>query len=438
MARGLMVYPMGGTIDGQAGDHVLLAPPFITTPAEIDEIVRPARRRGRRRADGHRAAGGARVSERQPDSTIRRTNGVDVSCGAARVRNREPPPVPRIAPRLFALRAPDAAPSLHLRRSIDHAWNDNDNPARSAPPSPPRRESRSPARSPRRCPPARSRNSSPSAPAASPACTTRWAARSAASSTRTAPRHGIRCSVESTGGSVYNVNTIKAGELDFGMTQSDVQYQDYNGTGPFKEADKDLRAVFSVHPEPFTVARAQGSQHQAVHRLQGQALQRRQPGVGHALGDGRAARRREHEAIGLRARLRAEGRRARPGAVRQQDRRLLLRRRPSVGQHPGSDDGLRRQARFAHRSRDRRAREEVSVLRERDDPRRDVRQQPGADEDLWRAGDARELVEGSGRHGLRHHQGGVREHRRVQEAPSGVRQPRPQEHDQGRPLGAAA
>jgi hypothetical protein len=64
---------------------------------------------------------------------------------------------------------------------------------------------------------------------------------------------GIRCSVESTGGSVYNVNTIKAGELDFGMTQSDVQYQDANGTGPFKEADKDLRAVFSVHPEPFTL-----------------------------------------------------------------------------------------------------------------------------------------------------------------------------------------
>jgi len=40
MARGLMVYPMGGTIDGRSGDHVLIAPPFITTPAEIDEIVR--------------------------------------------------------------------------------------------------------------------------------------------------------------------------------------------------------------------------------------------------------------------------------------------------------------------------------------------------------------------------------------------------------------
>ncbi|MCZ7661069.1 MAG: aspartate aminotransferase family protein [Xanthobacteraceae bacterium] len=39
MARGLMVYPMGGTIDGRNGDHVLLAPPFIVTPAEVDMIV---------------------------------------------------------------------------------------------------------------------------------------------------------------------------------------------------------------------------------------------------------------------------------------------------------------------------------------------------------------------------------------------------------------
>jgi adenosylmethionine-8-amino-7-oxononanoate aminotransferase len=39
MARGLMVYPMGGTIDGKLGDHVLLAPPFICTPNDIDRIV---------------------------------------------------------------------------------------------------------------------------------------------------------------------------------------------------------------------------------------------------------------------------------------------------------------------------------------------------------------------------------------------------------------
>jgi uncharacterized protein len=67
-------------------------------------------------------------------------------------------------------------------------------------------------------------------------------------------KHGIRCSVESTGGSVFNVNTIKAGELDFGFTQSDVQYNAVKGLGQYKDAAYgDLRAVFAVHPEPFTV-----------------------------------------------------------------------------------------------------------------------------------------------------------------------------------------
>src|SRR5438477_8628942 len=45
---------------------------------------------------------------------------------------------------------------------------------------------------------------------------------------------GLRCSVESTGGSVFNVNAIKSGELDFGLTQSDVQYNAVKGEGPFK------------------------------------------------------------------------------------------------------------------------------------------------------------------------------------------------------------
>ena len=68
-------------------------------------------------------------------------------------------------------------------------------------------------------------------------------------------KHGIRCSVESTGGSVFNVNTIKAGELDLGFTQSDVQFNAVKGVGQFKDAGAmgDLRAVFAVHPEPFTV-----------------------------------------------------------------------------------------------------------------------------------------------------------------------------------------
>ena len=68
-------------------------------------------------------------------------------------------------------------------------------------------------------------------------------------------RHGIRCSVESTGGSVFNINTIRAGELDFGVAQSDWQYHATKGTKVFEKdgAFKDLRSVFSVHPEPFTV-----------------------------------------------------------------------------------------------------------------------------------------------------------------------------------------
>ncbi len=67
--------------------------------------------------------------------------------------------------------------------------------------------------------------------------------------------HGIRCSVESTGGSTYNVNALRGSDLDFGMVQSDVQYNSSKGLGAFEKdgAFKELRAVFSVHPEPFTV-----------------------------------------------------------------------------------------------------------------------------------------------------------------------------------------
>ena len=66
---------------------------------------------------------------------------------------------------------------------------------------------------------------------------------------------GIRCSAESTGGSIYNINTLRAGELEFGVAQSDWQYHAYRGTSKFEEngAFEGLRAVFSVHPEPVTI-----------------------------------------------------------------------------------------------------------------------------------------------------------------------------------------
>lgn len=67
--------------------------------------------------------------------------------------------------------------------------------------------------------------------------------------------HGIKCSVESTGGSIYNLNAIRQGELDLGVAQSDWQYHAYNGTGKFTSQGKfdKLRSVFAMHSEPFTV-----------------------------------------------------------------------------------------------------------------------------------------------------------------------------------------
>ncbi|MET3926701.1 TAXI family TRAP transporter solute-binding subunit [Devosia sp. 2618] len=67
--------------------------------------------------------------------------------------------------------------------------------------------------------------------------------------------HGFRCSVESTAASVYNLNAIRQGELDFGVTQTDVMYYAVNGEADFAErgAWDGLRAVFSLHPEPFTL-----------------------------------------------------------------------------------------------------------------------------------------------------------------------------------------
>jgi hypothetical protein len=94
--------------------------------------------------------------------------------------------------------------------------------------------------------------------------------------------HGIRCSVESTAGSVYNLNTIAAGELDMGVVQSDWQYHAYNGTSRFKDKgpNKDLRAVFSVHPEPFTVVARADSGIKTFEDLKGKRVNIGNPGSG--------------------------------------------------------------------------------------------------------------------------------------------------------------
>lgn len=94
--------------------------------------------------------------------------------------------------------------------------------------------------------------------------------------------HHIRCSVESTGGSIYNINTIRAGELDLGIAQSDWQYHAYNGSSKFKDkgAFKKLRAVFSVHPEPFTVVARSDSGIKTFADLKGKRVNIGNPGSG--------------------------------------------------------------------------------------------------------------------------------------------------------------
>lgn len=94
--------------------------------------------------------------------------------------------------------------------------------------------------------------------------------------------HGIRCSVESTGGSVYNINTVRAGELEFGVAQSDWQFHAYNGSSKFADQGKfeNLRAVFSVHPEPFTLIGRKGSGITGFEDLKGKKVNVGNPGSG--------------------------------------------------------------------------------------------------------------------------------------------------------------
>jgi TRAP transporter TAXI family solute receptor len=94
--------------------------------------------------------------------------------------------------------------------------------------------------------------------------------------------HGIRCFVESTGGSVYNLHALRDGDLTFAIVQSDWQYNAYRGTGIFDDgpAFSDLRSVFSLHSEMFTVAVRGGSNIRSFSDLVGKRVNIGNPGSG--------------------------------------------------------------------------------------------------------------------------------------------------------------
>lgn len=95
-------------------------------------------------------------------------------------------------------------------------------------------------------------------------------------------RHGITCSMESTEGSIANIEALRAGELDMAIVQSDWQFHAYRGDGPFADAGpyRDLRAVLSLHAEPFTLVARADSGIATAADLRGKRVNIGQPGSG--------------------------------------------------------------------------------------------------------------------------------------------------------------
>jgi len=87
-------------------------------------------------------------------------------------------------------------------------------------------------------------------------------------------KYGIRCTVEATGGSVFNINAVMAGDLEFGVVQHDRQYQAVNGLAEWQHRgpQKDLRAVFSIHYEAVTLVAAVDAGIKTIKDLKGKRV----------------------------------------------------------------------------------------------------------------------------------------------------------------------
>jgi TRAP transporter TAXI family solute receptor len=92
----------------------------------------------------------------------------------------------------------------------------------------------------------------------------------------------IKATVESTSGSVFNINAVLNGDLEFGVVQSDRQFQAYNGLAEWSESGKqtELRSVFSVHPESITLIASEKSRIKEVKDLKGKKINLGNPGSG--------------------------------------------------------------------------------------------------------------------------------------------------------------
>lgn len=93
--------------------------------------------------------------------------------------------------------------------------------------------------------------------------------------------YNLRMTVESTGGSVFNINALMNGDLELGVVQSDLQYQAFKGLGPWEgKPQEKLRAVFSIHPEIVTIIAAVDSKINSVYDFKGKTINIGAPGTG--------------------------------------------------------------------------------------------------------------------------------------------------------------
>ena len=95
-------------------------------------------------------------------------------------------------------------------------------------------------------------------------------------------KYGLKTTAESTGGSVFNIRAVLAGDLEFGIAQSDRQYQAMKGLAEWKASgpQKKLRAVFSIHPEAVTLVAAEDAGIRSLADVKGQRVNIGNPGSG--------------------------------------------------------------------------------------------------------------------------------------------------------------
>ncbi len=101
--------------------------------------------------------------------------------------------------------------------------------------------------------------------------------------------YNLKVTVESTGGSVFNINAVMNGDLEFGIAQSDRQFQAVNGLKEWEgKPQKKLRSVFSLHPESVTLIATDASGIKSLADLKGHRVAIGNPGSGQ-LGNARDA-----------------------------------------------------------------------------------------------------------------------------------------------------